>query len=147
MKPSLILVAHRAGARFFLHTVGEDRLELLETRSFPKGRLRPNFDAEWPGFSLDAEESRTAEKLAGMLAEKARGAVGTETNFIVVANPRLLAKIRVCLEGQKAVPPVTYVAKDLSGVSSDEIFEHFEEEIRVVENRPRFSSPFRPTRP
>jgi len=135
-----ILVAHRAGARIFAHTSPHQPLTLVETIDHPEGRLRNHdLDADAGGrthdsmgahrHAMETEHSATdhlAEVFAKTLVGKLRA--GREAKacdrIILVADPRMLGKLRDVMDAFTAAAADRSLDKDLGNLPDTEVTEY-----------------------
>ncbi|MEN9727451.1 MAG: hypothetical protein RL434_1817 [Pseudomonadota bacterium] len=132
-----ILVAHRAGARIFAQTAPHQALTLVESIAHPEGRLRNHdLDADAGGRSFDSQGSHRhaletehsatdhlAETFAKSLVAKLRA--GREAKacdrIILVADPRMLGKLRDAMDAFTAAAADRSLDKDLGNLPDSEV--------------------------
>jgi protein required for attachment to host cells len=135
-----ILVAHRAGARIFAQTAPHQTLTLVESIDHPEGRLRNHdLDADAGGRSFDShgshrhaletEHSATdhlAEAFAKSLVAKLRtGREGKACDrIILVADPRMLGKLRDEMDAFTAAAADRSLDKDLGNLPDNEVTQY-----------------------
>lgn len=142
---TLVLVAHRAGARLLTRIRRGAPLALLEEIPHPEGRLREHdLDADAGGRVFDRqggqrhavapEHSATehmAEVFAGALAERLRDARlrGECGRIVLVADPRSLGRIRAALDDATAALVTKSIDKDLAMLATAELIATLEENL------------------
>lgn len=132
-----ILVAHRAGARIFAQTATHQPLTLVETIDHPEGRLRNHdLDADEGGRAYDrmgdhrhavAPEHSATDHMADTFAKSlvAKLRAGRETKacdrIILVADPRMLGKLRDAMDAFTATAADRSLDKDLGNLPDAEV--------------------------
>ncbi|MDD9971048.1 MAG: host attachment protein [Myxococcales bacterium] len=140
-KPQWIVVAHRAGARFLVQDPKSRRLQLVEQRDHPEGRMRSGqLDTDAPGTAsmkgsqggahpMAREQSahdREAANFARELADALRG-YRAENRFgelVLVAEPGFLGMLREALDGPTSACVAGTIRKDLSHVDLNHLGPH-----------------------
>lgn len=142
---TLVLVAHRAGARLLTRVRPGTPLSLLEDMPHPEGRLREHdLDADVGGRAFDrhgeqrhtmtAEHSSTehvAEMFAHTLANRLRRARmrGECDHIVLVADPRSLGRIRAALDHATAALVTRSIDKDLAVMGTTQLIATLEESL------------------
>jgi protein required for attachment to host cells len=142
---TLILVAHRAGARLLTRARRNAPLALLEEIPHPEGRLREHdLDSDAGGRVFDRqgghrhavapEHSATeheAENFARTLADRLRDARvrGECGRIVLVADARSLGRIRAALDDVTSALVTQSIDKDLAMLATPELIATLEENL------------------
>jgi protein required for attachment to host cells len=149
MAKTWILVAHKAGARFFENQGPGKGLELIEEVEHPEGRERDReIDSDRPGRSFrkdsgdprraamsrsESPQERAAADFARELAQKLQhGRAQNEfQRLVLVAPPQFLGLLRSALDGPTSQLVVGSLDKDLAASKKAELEEQLGEVIAV----------------
>ena len=141
MTTTLVVVAHRTGARLLTRTEAKGSLTLLEELEHPEGRERNiDRDADRPGrthnaagtrHALEREEmphEKAAHDFALLLADRVRH-LRNDHRFddaVLVAEPDFLGMLRGALDDVTAKTVTGSIHKDLAKVETRDLAKHLE---------------------
>lgn len=144
--PTWVIVAHRAGARFFEYAGRGKPLALIETLDHPEGRkLNSEIDSDRAGRigeaagkqnTADREQSaheHVSQVFAHSIAEQLRQARNAHrfSRLVLVAEPKFLGMLLASLDGPTADMVVGRVAKDLAQTPDRDVAAHLQEVLAV----------------
>jgi len=142
-----IVVAHRAGARFFELQAPGQGLSLVREEDHPEGRLKAgDIDTDKPGGVRDtggggqramSKKEHADEHVAHVFARQIAGILKHERaenrykGVVLVAEPGFLGMLREALDAPTAKCVHKTIAKDLAHVSARDLGNHLKDAVAI----------------
>ncbi len=143
-----VVVANRAGAKFFLHQAIGQPLSEIESFENPAGKLRATdlvSDKQGSSYNANAAlhhnsystpvdpKKNVLDKFAREVAEKVNKSAyeGKFERLVIAAEPSMLGELRGFLDKHSTEKIVVAVDKDLLAFKPGEIVEHLASAVRL----------------